>query len=80
MEEVRTIRENDEGNRHIGNDKITGDPRNCRDQLEDEIKDIFIWAVGQTALTEMTKTVREKERKNALLFLLHALSRFYSMP
>ena len=26
-----------------------------RDQLELEIKDIFLWAIGQTAITEMTK-------------------------
>ena len=31
-----------------------------RDQLEEEIKDVFIWAIGQSAITEMTKTVREK--------------------
>ena len=29
-----------------------------RDQLEEEIKDVFIWAIGPSALTEMTKTVR----------------------
>ena len=32
-----------------------------RDQLKTDIKDIFIWAIGQNAITEMTKTVREKE-------------------
>ena len=32
-----------------------------RDQLEAEIKDIFLWAFGQNAITEMTKTVRERE-------------------
>ena len=41
-----------------------------RDQLEEDIKDIFIWAVGQTAFTEMTKTVREKEPKNLPLHRL----------
>ena len=30
-------------------------PQN-RDQLEEEIKDVFIWAIGQSALTKMTKT------------------------
>ena len=29
-----------------------------RDQLELEIKDMFLWAIGQSALSEMTKTVR----------------------
>ena len=32
-----------------------------RVQLETDIKDIFIWAIGQNAITEMTKTVRERE-------------------
>ena len=32
-----------------------------RDQLELEIKDTFLWAIGQSALSEMTKTVRERE-------------------
>ena len=31
-----------------------------RDQLELEMKDIFLWAIEQTAITEMTKTVRER--------------------
>ena len=31
-----------------------------RDQLEEEIKDVFIWATGQLAITEMTKTVKER--------------------
>ena len=33
-----------------------------RDQLELELKDIFLWAIGQTAITERTKTV-EKENQ-----------------
>ena len=32
-----------------------------REQLELEIKDIFLLAIGQSALTEMTKTVRERK-------------------
>ena len=32
-----------------------------RDQLELEIKDIFLWAIGQSAMTERTKLVRERE-------------------
>ena len=31
-----------------------------RDQLETKIKEIFLWAIGQNALTEMRKTVRER--------------------
>ena len=32
-----------------------------RDQLEIEIKVTFLWAIGQSELTEMTKTVRKRE-------------------
>ena len=32
-----------------------------RDQLELEIKDTFLWAIGQSALTEITKTLRERK-------------------
>ena len=32
-----------------------------KDHIEKEIKDVFTWAFGQSALTEMTKSVREKE-------------------
>ena len=46
-----------------------------RDQLEEETKDVFIWAVGQSALTEMTKTVREKEPTSIPLYRLNALFR-----
>ena len=35
-----------------------------RDQLETDTKDIFIWAIGQNAITEITKTVREKVSTN----------------
>ena len=34
-------------------------PPQFRDQLEMEVKDIFLCAIEQSALTEMTKTVRE---------------------
>ena len=48
-----------------------------REQLELEIKDTFLWAFGQSAMTKMTKTVREREpiilplRKLYTLFHLH---------
>ena len=31
------------------------------DYLETEIQDIFLWTIGQSAITEMIKTVRERE-------------------
>ena len=51
-----------------------------RDQLEEEIKDVFIWAIGQSALTEMTKTVREREPNSLPLHRLHALFRLHFFP
>ena len=51
-----------------------------RNQLEVEIKDIFIWAIGQLALTEMTKTVREREPNSLPLHRLYALFRLHFIP
>ena len=51
-----------------------------RDQLEEEIKDVFIWAIGQSALTEMTKTVREREPTSLPLYRLYALFRLHFIP
>ena len=34
---------------------------NYRDDLEHRIKDLFIWALGESAITEMTKTVRDND-------------------
>ena len=39
-----------------------------REQLETEIKDIFLWAIGQNANTEMTKTVIEREPSSLPLY------------
>ena len=44
------------------------------------MKDIFIWAVGQTAVTEMTKTVREREPTTLPLWKLYALFRLHFTP
>ena len=46
-----------------------------RNQLEAEIKDIFLWAIGQNAITEMTKTVREREPRSLPLHKLYSLFR-----
>ena len=51
--------------------------QNYRDDLEHRIKDLFIWALGKSAITEMTRTVRDNDPNkmdiNQLysLFLLH---------
>ena len=51
-----------------------------RDQLETEIKDIFLWAIGQNALTEMTKTVREREPSSLPLYKPYTLFRLHFTP
>ena len=51
-----------------------------REQLELEIQDTFLWAIGQSALTEMTKTVREREPSILPLHKLHALFRLHFTP
>ena len=51
-----------------------------RDQLELEIRDTFLRAIGQSALTEMTKTVREREPSALPLFKLYTLFRLHFTP
>ena len=51
-----------------------------REQLETEIKDIFLCAIGQNALTEMTKTVREREPSSLPLHKLYTLFRLHYTP
>ena len=51
-----------------------------REQLELEIKDTFFWAIGQSALTEMTKTVREREPSILPLHKLYTLVRIQFTP
>ena len=51
-----------------------------RDQLETEIKDIFIWAIGQNAITEMTKAIREREPSPLPLYKLYTLFRLHFTP
>ena len=51
-----------------------------REQLEMDIKDTFLWAIGQSALTEMTKTVREREPSILPLHKLYTLFRLHFTP
>ena len=48
-----------------------------RDQLETDIKDIFLWAIGQNAITEKTKTIREREPSSPPLYKLYTLFRLH---
>ena len=51
-----------------------------REQLETETKDIFLWAIGQNAIIEMTKTVREREPSSLPLYKLYTLFRLHFTP
>ena len=51
-----------------------------RERLEEEIKYVFIWAIGQSAITEMTKTVREKEPNSLPSYRLYTLFRLHVIP
>ena len=42
-----------------------------RDQLELEMKDTLLWAFGQSAQTEMTKTVKKRKPSALPLYKLH---------
>ena len=50
------------------------------EQLETKIKVIIIWAIGQNALTEMTKAVRETEPSSLPLHKLYTLFWLHYTP
>ena len=51
-----------------------------RDELEIKIKDIFIWALGEAAVTEMTKTVRDNDPNKMNINQLYTLFRLHFIP
>ena len=51
-----------------------------RDKLELEKNDTFLWAITQSALTEMTKSVREREPSALPLYKLYTLFRLHFSP
>ena len=54
-------------------------PQYC-DQLETDTIDNFIWAIEQNAITEMIKTVREREPSSLPLYKLYTLFRLHFTP
>ena len=48
-----------------------------RERLELEIKDTFVWALGETAIQEMTRTVRGREPTTLPLHRLYSLFRIH---
>ena len=51
-----------------------------RDELEVKIKEIFIWALDEAAVTEMTKTVRDNDPTKMKINQLYALFRLHFIP
>ena len=51
-----------------------------REELEIKIKDIFIWALGEEAVTEMTKTVRDNDPNKMNINQLYSLFRLHFIP
>ena len=80
LEKIRPIQKNDKG---IDLSILTNSKEilpQYRDQLEADIKDILIWAIGQNAITEMAKTVREREPSSLPLHKLSTLFRLHFTP
>ena len=48
--------------------------------LETKLKDKFLWAIGQNALTWMTKTVRKKEHSSLPLYKLYTFFQLHYTP
>ena len=53
---------------------------NYRDDLEHRIKDLFIWALGESAITEMTRTVRDIDPNKMDLNQLYSLFQLHFIP
>ena len=74
------IHQDDKRHRFIDHDINKEILPQFRDQLQQEIKDIFLWTIGQTAITEMTKTVRERKPSSQSLHKLYKLFRLHFTP
>ena len=53
---------------------------NYNDDLERRIKDLFIWALGESAITEKTKTVRDNDPNKTDINQLYSLFRLHFIP
>ena len=54
--------------------------QNYGNDLEHRIKDIFIWALGESAVTEMTRTVRDNDPNRMDINQLYSLFRLHFIP
>ena len=80
MEKIHPIYQNDTGNRFIKDDQLQRSASPIQRPTRRRNKRVFIWAVGQAALTEMTKTVKEREPNSLPLYRLYALFRLHFIP
>ena len=53
---------------------------NYRDDLEHRIEGLFIWALGESVITEMTRTVRDNDPKKMDINHLYSLFRLHFIP
>ena len=54
--------------------------QNYRDDLEHRIKDLIIWALGKSAKTEMTRTVRDNDPNRMDINQIFSLFRLHFIP
>ena len=54
--------------------------QNHREDLEHRIKDLFISALGESAITEMTRTVRDNDPNRMDIYQLNSLLQIHSIP
>ena len=77
--EVRTVHQNDQGPGPFKNDEQQRNTATIPRTAGNGNKR-FLWAIGQNALTEMTKTVREREPSSLPLYKLYTLFRLHFTP
>ena len=53
---------------------------NYRDDQEPLIKELFIWALGESAITEMTRTIRDNDPNRMDINQLYSLFRLHFIP
>ena len=51
-----------------------------RTELEERIKILFIWAQGESAITKLTRTVRDNDPNRMDINLLYSLFRLHFIP
>ena len=53
-------------------------PKEHSDELEQRKKDVFIWALGESVITEMTRAVRDNDAKKMEINHLYSLFDYIS--